>query len=98
MTEREAELEKEIEKLKIENVTLKNKIMIKLLHDTPVFVWHTKARDNTTIKFASGETITVHRAKGEVDSLETAIVYALAKHKYTKKIIDKLIKETKEVK
>ena len=63
---------------------------------TPVQVYHNKKRDNTTVKFMDGKSITVHKTKGDKDCLETAIVYAIYKKLYTKKLLELLVKTVKE--
>lgn len=57
----------------------------------PVKVYHHRKRRNTTVKFADGSSVTVTRAKGDKDCLETAIVYALFKKNYDKKILEELV-------
>ena len=101
LTEHKNKLDKEINELKTTINLLKNclkKCFNSKLHEKPIYVWHTKKRNNTTIKFMDGSVTTVKKAKGEKDCLETAIVYALVKHKYGKKTLEKLVSSTKEVK
>ncbi len=63
----------------------------------PCIVYHSKKRNNTTIKFADGSSITVKKQKGEVDCLETAVAYALVKQVYGKSYLERLVKDIKEV-
>ena len=65
---------------------------------TPVKVYHHKDRRNTTVKFMDNSSVTVKLAKGEKHSLETAIVYALAKKVWPKKLIEKLLEEAEVIK
>ena len=65
---------------------------------TPVKVYHHKDRRNTTVKFMDNSSVTVKLAKGEKHSLETAIVYALAKKVWPKKLIENLLEEAEIIK
>lgn len=49
---------------------------------TPVAIYHSKKRRNTTIKFVDGHSVTVKKMKGDKDCLHTAIAYALSKNLY----------------
>ena len=59
---------------------------------TPVKVYHSKKRDNTTVKLRGGKSVTVKRMKGETDCLETAIAFALMKNMYPKSLIKELVR------
>ena len=63
---------------------------------TPVKVYHSKKKGNTTVKFADGRSVTVHRMKRDKDCLETAIVYALFKRNYPKRLLNQLVSEVTE--
>ena len=63
---------------------------------TPVQVYHSKKRGNTTVKFGDGRSVTVHRMKRDKDCLETAIVYALFKINYPKRLLSQLVSEVTE--
>jgi len=64
---------------------------------TPVQVYKCSFRRSTTVKFLDGSSVTVHRMKGDKDCLETAIVYALFKKVYPKKLLVNLVKNTVKV-
>ena len=57
----------------------------------PVKVYYSKKRKNTTVIFADGKSVTVHKMEGDKDCLETAIVYALFKRNYPKEILKNLV-------
>ena len=59
------------------------------------FMFHSKR--NTTVKFKSGNSITVRRMKGEEDSVEVALAFILAFQNYGKKGFKRLVKKFKEV-
>ena len=63
---------------------------------TPTQVYHNKKRGNTTVKFLDGSSVTVKLMKGDQDSIETAVVYALCKKIYTKKMLQLLVNNVKE--
>jgi len=63
---------------------------------TPTQVYHNKKRGNTTVKFMDGKSVTVHKMKNDKDCLETAIVYAIYKKLYSKKLLELLVKTVKE--
>ena len=65
-------------------------------HLIPVQVYHHKKRGNTTVVFADNSSVTVKRMKGDKDCIETAIVYALAKHYISSSGIKRLVKDLKE--
>lgn len=79
----------------VEYTLLSNKINGSI----PVKVYHHKKRENTTVKFLDGTSITVKRMKGDKDCLETAIVYALFKKNYAdpNKLLKELVKNVEEV-
>ena len=58
---------------------------------TPVKVYYHRKRGNTTVKFLDGTSVTVKRAKGDRNCLETAIVYALYKKIYPRKLLENLV-------
>lgn len=99
-------LEKMIDELKEKNDFLTGEILhnhetINMLTDShrhihPTRLIHTKSRGNTTIIFHDGSSETVHLKKGEKDSLDTAVAYALIKHVYPKAVIKDLIKRVEE--
>lgn len=95
------------EKLLEENKELRNKVELleKIVNGsvgfmdsiTPVKVYRCKSRGNTTVKFLDGSSVTVHKMKGDKDSLETAIVYALYKKIYPKKLLTNLVENATKV-
>ena len=92
--------EKEYRKLVMKNKELDALLQEydKILKDTmPIQVYHCKQRGTTSIKFLSGNSVTVRLKKGEEDNLETAITYALVKHLFKPTIIRDLMKKCKEV-
>lgn len=100
LTEHKQKLDKEIDLLKLEKQCLHNLLNtnLKFLEGIkPIYVWHHVKRNNTTVKFLNGSTTTVHKGNGEEDCLETAIVYAIVKHIFGKKEIQRLAKLTKEI-
>lgn len=72
-------------------------IFDKVNGSVPVKVYQHRKRGNTTVKFLDGTSITVKRMKGDKDCLETAIVYALFKKFYHKKILENLVKNAEIV-
>ena len=90
-----------VKKLEEENALLKekNETLEKMVEGTvefmngitPIQVYKCKARGNTTVKFLDGTSVKVHKMKGDKDSLETAIVYALFKKIYTKELLKHLV-------
>ena len=63
---------------------------------TPVKVYHHRKRRNTTVVFLDGNSVTVTRAKGDKNCLETAIVYALFKKNYPKKLLENLVNNVEQ--
>lgn len=62
------------------------------------YMFHKKSKNNTSIKFMDGKTITVHKAEDDEDSLETAVAYAIAiKVVGGKSKLQRLVKLVKEV-
>ena len=101
------DVEEEVKKLIEENQQLKvrNEFLEKVTEAydgftssiTPVQVYRCKTRGNTTVKFLDGSSVTVHKMKGDKDCLETAIVYALFKKVYPKRLLTNLVETTKKV-
>lgn len=60
---------------------------------TPIKVYYTRKRKSTTVKFLDGNQVTVHRMKGDKHCLETAIVYAIFKKLYPKKLLANLVND-----
>lgn len=103
-------LDKQVKELTEENKTLRRDLLVEhnkfesikksvsalTAEMTPVKVYHHKGRDNTTVRFLDGKSVTVHRMKGDKDSLETAIVYAIFKKVYPKTLLESLVKDVTE--
>lgn len=63
---------------------------------SPVQVLHNKDRNNTTVKFLDGSSITVKKRKEDKDCLETAIVWAVFKKIYDIRTLKLLVKNVIE--
>ncbi len=89
-----------MEDLERENKALKNAYRLlndkykSLMDEITVYkVYHCKKRNNTTIVFKDGHSVTVKKMKGDKDCLHTAIAYALAKNIYSINLIAKNVEE-----
>lgn len=100
------ELEKDLEFLKKENLTLKAEIenLKRKLNGfqqccemvIPNKVYTHKERRNTTVKFLDGSQVTVTRRPNEKNCIETAIAYCILKQLLPAKDLKKLIEEREE--